>query len=282
MLLRILVILVLMFCPVVSSAQDYKLAVYPSNDPKKLIVPMTIMAEYLSEKSGHGFKAIVTRDYAELSERLWNRSVDIAWINPINYIKIKSEMPEINYIATYMEQNDETGEIIPYYQSFIVTLKDSGLVSLEKGKNTLFAFTDLGSTSGYAYPKMMLNRLGIEPNSYFKKVFFLKKHDRVMEALVNKSIDAGAVSDGTYYTAVRKYGDIFNILLKSDQIPLDAIVAPPHVQARDIMKYREILISMPLDHPFNQSMRENLGWNAAGFEVRDDDFYNSMREALKY
>ncbi len=262
-------------------ASDLKLAIYPSNNPKKLIIPMQVMARYLTEQSGEKFTAIVTRDYVELSERLKNETVDIAWINPVNYIKIKAEHPALKYIATYRERNEETGEVTPYYQSFVITLKSSGISSLEDARGVNFAFTDIGSTSGYAYPNMILKRKGIDASRYFAKVFFLKRHDRVIEALVNKSIEAGAVSDGTYYTAVRKYGDIFSIIERSAPIPLDAIVAPARMPDEKILLYRKILTSMPLDHEFNRAMQDSLGWSAAGFEVRDDRFYDSMREALE-
>jgi len=71
-------------CP---HADSYKLAVYPSNHPQKLIVPMKIMAEYLSQESGDKFIAVVTRDYAELSERLKDKSIQLAWINPLITLK---------------------------------------------------------------------------------------------------------------------------------------------------------------------------------------------------
>ncbi len=270
----------LIFCAS-SYADNLKLAVYPSNAPEKLIIPMKIMAEYLSSKSNDDITAVVTRDYEELSQRLKNKSVQIAWINPINYIKMRAENPLLKYIATYMEKNEETGKIIPYYQSFIITLKTSGINSVNEAEGLRFAFTDPGSTSGYAFPNMMLHRQGIIPESFFLKVFFLKKHDRVIEALIHGSIDVGAVSDGTYYSAQRKYGNVFSILEKSDPIPLDPIVACEDVSDEKILLYREILISMGEDHEFNKSMRENLGWNAAGFAVKNDQFYNSMREALK-
>lgn len=276
----VICILFLLFSTVAYS-ENLKLAVYPSNDPKKLIVPMKIMAEYLTKNSDDTFVAIVTRDYDELSERLNNKSVHIAWINPINYIKMKAENPSLKYIATYMEKNEETGEIIPFYQAFIVSLKDSGLKSIFEAKGMRFAFTDPGSTSGYAFPNLMLRRKNIVPETFFKKVFFLKKHDRVVEALVNRSVDLGGVSDGTYYTAVRKHGDIFSIIEKSDPIPLDAIVAPENIPDEKIFLYRKILKDMPEDHQFNKSMKDNLGWNAAGFDIKNDQFYNSMREALK-
>ena len=70
-----------------------------------------------------------------------------------------------------MERNERTGEIIPYYRSNIVSLKSSGFSSLEDIRDRLFAFTDPSSTSGYAYPNMMLKQRGIDPESYFRKVF---------------------------------------------------------------------------------------------------------------
>jgi len=262
-------------------ADTYKLAVYPSNHPQKLIIPMKIMAEYLSQESGDKFIAVVTRDYAELSERLRDKSIQLAWINPINYIKMKSKNPTLKYVATYMEKNNETGKITPYYESFIISLKSSHIKTVFDAANKKFAFTDPGSTSGYAFPNMMLLSKGIDPDTFFQKVFFLKKHDRVIESLVKGSIDMGAVSDGTYYTAVKKQGDIFTVIEKSKPIPLDPIVAPDNVPEEKILLYQRILKGMPETHPFNQAMKENLGWNAAGFDIKNDQFYDSMRQALK-
>ncbi len=119
----ILIGIFILIFSVTAYAQSLKLAIYPSNDPKKLIIPMRIMAAYLTEQSNDPFTAIVTQDYDELFERFKNNTVDMAWINPVNYIRMKAENPAIKYIATYMEKNEETGKITPFYQSFIITLK---------------------------------------------------------------------------------------------------------------------------------------------------------------
>ena len=190
-------------------AQDVKVAIFPSDDPKKLYTVMSVLADYLSSSTGDRVTAVVTRDYMELAQRLKEETVDIAWINTLNYVKIKNEIPSIKYIATYMELNADTGKIMPFYQSYIVTHKQSGITSLEQARGKLFAFTDPGSTSGYAYPNMLLTKQGIIPDQYFGKVFFLKKHDRVIEALLKGAIDVGAVSDGTYFNAARNHGDKF-------------------------------------------------------------------------
>ena len=263
-----------------ATAAELKFAIYPMNDPQKLLPPMRILADYLSEQTGDVITPVITRDYNEMILRLEDRSVDIAWLNPLNYLKLKQRLPSLQYIATYMEFNANAGEIIPFYHSYIITTRQSGITSLDQTRGKLFAFTDVGSTSGYAYPAVILRRHGIVPDSYFQKVFFLKRHDRVIEALVAGSVDVGAVSDGTYHAAVQEHGDIFRILAESDPIPLDAIVAPGHISAERTALYRRLLSTMPIEHPFNASMNEQLGWPAAGFSTQSDAFYDSFREAI--
>ncbi|ORC36307.1 hypothetical protein B4O97_06880 [Marispirochaeta aestuarii] len=262
-------------------AETVKIGVFPSNEPAKLYQVMEYFGDYLSEKTGDDISVIVSHDYTELGLRFREGSIDIAWLNTLTYVRLKSVIPGIRYLATYMERNERTGEIIPYYRSNIVSLKSSGFSSLEDIRDRLFAFTDPSSTSGYAYPNMMLKQRGIDPESYFRKVFYLRQHDRVVEALRHGSIAAGAISDGTLSAAIRRYGDIFTVLAESDPIPLDAIVSTEVFPSVKIKAYRDALLSMPGDHQFLRAMKETLGWNAAGFAVLDNAFYDSVREALK-
>jgi phosphonate transport system substrate-binding protein len=266
-----------------AAAADITFATYPSNNPDKMVKAFTPLAEYLSEKSGDNVKLVVTKDYAELIERLTNKTVDFALIGTSGYISTKTQMPTLRYIATYLETSaDGSGEVTPYYASYIITLKDSGISQLSDAKGMLFGFTDLNSTSGYAFPMMILSKNGIDPELFFGKVFFLKKHDRVIEALLNRSIDMGAVSDGTYYNAVKAHGSIFNIIQKSEPIPLDPVVASPLTDNETADKFRDILSNIPKDSIVTKAIKEHLGWNARGFTVKSDSFYDPMREAGKY
>jgi phosphonate transport system substrate-binding protein len=281
-MLRLLVVLItVLFLACGAMADTVKIGVFPSNDPAKLQAVMDVLAEYLAENTGDTVEVLVTRDYEELVTRLFDHTVDLAWINTLNYVLVKNALPGVRYMTTYMERNQTTGNILPYYQSYIVTLKDSGIANLKDAKGKRFAFTDMGSTSGYAYPNLLLRKRGIDAHTYFQKVFFLKKHDRVVQALLAGSIDLGAMSDGAYFAAKRTHGERFAILAKSEPIPLDAIVAAEGFPQHKAAAYRKALESMPPDHAFCKAMREVLGWSAAGFETRGDAFYDSVREALK-
>ena len=267
-----------LFCSLVLAlnAREYVFAMYPSNDPSKIVQALSPLMEYLHEKTGDTFRIAVTKDYEELAQRIQENSVDFAWINTRNYVKIKEQAPSLHYLATYQE-HAKSGHITPYYQAYIVTLKATNITSLEEGKDEHFAFTDKDSTSGYAYPLMILEDRHIDPYTFFKKVFFLKKHDKVVEALVNHSIEIGAMSDGTYFNAVAKYGDIFTILAVSEPIPLDAIVATKNTPKEIRKSVEKALIEMPSDAPSNEAFERHLGWPSAGFVRKSDAFYETFR-----
>jgi phosphonate transport system substrate-binding protein len=262
------------------SAREYVFAMYPSNNPEKIIRALTPLMEYLHEKSGETFRIAITKDYDELKRRIEDGSVDFAWINTKNYVILQEKLPSMRYLATYQEFS-KSGRITPYYQAYLVTLNASNITHIKEAKGRSFAFTDKGSTSGYVYAMMMLEKYSIDPYAFFHKVFFLKKHDKVVEALINRSIDVGAMSDGTYYNAKEKYGDIFTILEKSEFIPLDAIVATQNVSLSFSQTITQALVSIPHDAPSNQAFQEHLGWMSAGFTQKDKGFYETFKQALK-
>lgn len=255
-------------------------ATYPSNAPEKVQKAFTPLAKHLSKELNMELKLVVTKDYDELSNGLADGSIDIAWIGSSNFVQTKKIVPNLVYLATYQERDHSGERVIPYYKSVIVALKKSGIDSLKELKGTKFALTDVGSTSGYAYPMLMLKRAGIDSQKDFSKIFLLKKHDKVIEALVAGSIDAGGVSDGTYFNAIKKYGDIFKIVEESTPIPLDPIVCSPKLDKNIATKTQNILAKIDEDSPINIAIKENLGWSAAGFAIKDEAFYDDIIEAL--
>lgn len=278
MILKLFICSFLLFTTL--SAKEYIFATYPSNTPSKVIEALTPLMEYLSAQSGDTFKLVVTKDYEELTKRIEEKSVDFAWVNTKNFVLLKDKIPSLRYLVTYLEHS-KSGKITPYYQSFIVALKDTNITSLEGAYGKHFAFTDKESTSGYAYPMMIFEEHHINPYTFFQKVFFLKKHDKVIEALMTHSIEVGAISDGTYYNALEKYGEHFTILETSQPIPLDAIVASENVSQEESQRIAHLLEAIPLDSPSNKAFEENLGWASAGFVKKDEHFYETFKRTFK-
>ncbi len=263
------------------SAQEAALVfgVYPSNDIGKVSQAFAPLEAYLQATLKRPVRLIVSKDYDELLRRLSDGSVDLAWLGSGAYLSALKAMPAIRYLATYVER-DAQGRPSAFYRSLIVSAASSGITSLSQLKGRHFGFVDKGSTSGYAYPLIMLKDAGIDIDSFFSKQFFLKKHDKVAEALLAGSIAAGAMSDGTYATIVAERGPVLTILAESGPIPLDALVARPGLSADTAAALRSALLALKPGDEVLAAIERHLNWQAMGFAVMQPGFYDGLKAAL--
>lgn len=265
--------------PSAVASENYIFAVYPVNDPDRMLAAFRPLVDFIAAETGVSVRLVVTKNYEEMTRRIADGSVHFAFFTSSGYVKHARSIQGLVYLATYAEL-DSKGLVTPYYHSTIISLEEGPVDALADLKGRNFGFTDKNSTSGYKVPLTMLRALGMEPDSFFGKVFFLGRHDSVVEALRAGSIHGGAVSDGTLYSAVGRYGDIFRVLAVSDPIPLDAVVAARGVKAEHVEAVRAGLVSLAPDSAPVSAFRE-LGWPAAGFVVLGDEFYEPLRKALE-
>ena len=276
----ILVSLFFLRLPSAVASEDYIFAVYPVNDPDRMLAAFRPLADFIAAETGVSVRLVVTGNYEEMTRRIADGSVHFAFFTSSGYVKHASSIPGLVYLATYAEL-DSKGHVTPYYHSMIISLEEGPVDALADLKGCSFGFTDKDSTSGYKVPLTMFRALDIDPASFFGKVFFLGRHDAVFEALRAGSIQGGAVSEGTLYNAVRRYGDVFRVLAVSEPIPLDTVVAAPGVPAEHAEAVRRGLASLAPDSPPMRAFREQFGWPAAGFVVLGDEFYEPLRRALE-
>lgn len=259
---------------------NYLFGVFPSSDPKKISHALLMLSDYLSQATGDDFSVVVTKNYDELLIRMREGSVDLACLNTVSYIKLRKDVPDIKYLATFMEKSDEDGSVSCYYRSYIIALKDRGFSSIKDLKGGTFAFVSKNSTSGYIYPKHTLKKMGINPSDFFGKVFYLNRHDRVVKSLVAGSIDAGAVSESMYRNAVKIFGDIFEVLSVSEPIPYDLVVAGRNFPSDRVKLYRDALVRIPSSYDGVAEVQKDLGWNVVGLGVLDESFYDRAEEVM--
>ena len=225
----------------------------------------------LEAKLKRKVRFFVSKDYADLIVQAKSGKLDIISFSTNNYVKATTEIPNLTYLVTLQKQNKE-GELKDHYTSVIVGSRAQGIESLQdlKGKN--FAFADRLSTSGYVYPNMMLRENNIDPATYFRQIFTLKKV-QILEALKRGSVAGGATSLQRAEEFNADNSGALNIILKSEPIPYDAYVTAPHVESRLSNRIRDVLLNMEFD-------TKQLSWLApAGFVKRSDAYYDVVRRA---
>ena len=246
----------------------------PWDKPEKLTAMYVPLMEHLEKKLNIKTKFVVTQDYDGLTDAILKKTIDIALYSPKAYVAATKKVKGLRYLVTSMTV-DDSGNVVDNYKGLIIARKDANIKSFSDLKGKRFGFTNKTSSSGYAYPESRLRANNIDVNSYFSKVLFLKKHERVIGALASGSIDAGATWDGAYANGVEKYGEKFNVI-DSVPIPNDPYCAAPHVPKGLVDKLQEVLLSLKKDSEVMKAMNKN-GFPDVGYSLRNDKFYDVVR-----
>jgi phosphate/phosphite/phosphonate ABC transporter binding protein len=224
------------------------------------------LADLLSRKLGRAVVIEIAVSYQEIGERLHHRVADIGILGPKSYVEAKEKYPDIIYLAT--NKNPDA-----YYNSLIITRKNSGLESLADIREKSFAYTETGSTSGYLYPRHLLKNAGFDPDRMFSAAYFLNTHDKVYDAVAKGSVHAGAASSASLNEAIEKNGDVYHVLATSAPIPRNAVVAGAHLSPDLVENIREILRTAETDRLFSSGNSVSKG-----FLLMEDAFYDIIRQ----
>lgn len=193
--------------------------------------PDVIKAMYLpainavGETAGFNFRVMIAADYNALADCLIEGIVDVGWFSPLAYVNARYKA-DITPIATPVVNGTAS------YRGYIITVPGSGISFIKDLKGKKLAFVDPKSASGYAYPRMLLKKAGIDPDRDLSEKVFLGTHSRVVEAVLQGTVDAGA----TYSEALddaKKRGlavEKLKILAETDPIPKDCIAARPDIE----------------------------------------------------
>ena len=154
-------------------------------NPGIIRVKANAFAAFLEERSGVSCEAFVAESYGQLIRAIAEGKVDFSFLSPLGYITAEQVAQ-----AQLLLKSVRGGQ--PYYWSVILVRKDSGIRSLDDLKGKRFAFTHLGSTSGYVIPKSALLGTGIDPEEYFSEVIYAGGHSTVIRMILDGKVDAGA------------------------------------------------------------------------------------------
>ena len=219
--------LVLTVCaglPQHASAQQRALTIglIPAEDSQAMIESSRQVLDALQQQLGMPVKPFVATDYNGIIEALRAKKLDVAYLGPFSYV-LASSVAEVEAFSVAVTK--KTGQSA--YRSVILARKDSGLRSVAELKGRNFAFVDPSSASGHLFPKAGLQQTGLDPDAYFGRVVFSGSHDASILAVANRKVDAAAVADRIFNSAVAKgtvKQDDFVVLWSSRPIPESPMV----------------------------------------------------------
>jgi phosphonate transport system substrate-binding protein len=205
-----------------SAYPELVFAVIPAENASGVTERYGPFMEYLAQQLGTKVTLRVANDYAAVIEGQRNGSIHIAGYGPASYARAIVTGVKVEPFATTVN-NDGT---IGYYSVFYVR-EDSPYKTIDdlKGKN--LGLVDPNSTSGNNVPRFALNKLKLNPETFFARVTYTGSHENAVIALQQKTVDVAAnwwnAENDSNLTRMVSKGlakkEDFRIIYKSDLIP---------------------------------------------------------------
>ncbi|CCU78822.1 methyl-accepting chemotaxis protein [Halanaerobium saccharolyticum subsp. saccharolyticum DSM 6643] len=240
--------------------------VNPFTKPEKIEELYIPIINKLCQKINKNAKTVIVSDYEELTYYIKNNLIDIGWFSPMAYVKAKKETNVIPMITPLINGKDS-------YRGYIFTRKNSKYNKLKDLRNSIFAFVDPLSTSGYVYPKQMLKEVGINVNTDLKETLFLGNHDNVIKAVLDNKVEVGATYNEAWDRAAQTLNlESLNILEKTAPIPKDVIAARSDLDQNILEETKNIFLKA--DREISEVLNQT---NITGFTESEDKKFDIIR-----
>lgn len=254
-------------------------------DPKPLRIGLTpafvhdehgLMEEwrlYLEGKLGRPVEFIQRDSYRETMDLIQLEKLDFAWICDYPFIHLKDQ---VRLLVVPLNQGR------PFYRSYLIVAADDKVrKSMRDLKNSVFAYADPYSNTGYLTPRYQVRQIGENPVSFFKKTFFTWSHRKAIEAVASGLAQGAAVDSYVWDTLARTRPDITSktrIIDRSPEYGFPPFVAQRGVNDDDYRTVQAVLLGMQND-PQGKLLLDRL--NLDGFVTGHKSMYDDVAKMMR-
>ena len=259
------------------------LAVVPAENASGVTERYAPFVEYLSKELGVKVTLRVANDYAAVIEGQRNGSIHLAGYGPASYARAVVTGVKVEPFTTTVNADGTIG----YYSVFYVRA-DSPYKTIDdlKGKN--LGLVDPNSTSGNNVPRFALNKMKINPETFFGRVTYTGSHENAVIALQQKTVDVATnwynSDDDSNLSRMIKKGlakkDDYRVVFKSDLIPNSPFAylasLPPDLKAAIVKAFDESPTKA------KAAFEKLSDGKDRGFTKVDEKFYEPVVELIKF
>lgn len=199
-----------------TNAKMIRCALLPGESAAVVAARNEPLRAYLQRCLGMPVELTIGSTYVATAEALRRGEVDLAYLGPVTYI-LQSRCADLEPFA----RPTHGGSVGPTFRAVIIVPSESTVDDLAQLRGREIALGDMASTSASWVPRHMLLEAGLSSErDYVRR--FLGAHDAVADAVVQRSVSAGALS----LTVLRRLlsegrvdGERIRILAESAPIP---------------------------------------------------------------
>jgi len=280
-LLVIFFILIIFSCNKESNEDNVlRFGIVPFENSEDIIKNISPLLNVISKGMNMEVKPYIASDYTGIIEAFRSNKLDAAFLPPASYVLGKKEA-NIKVILKSQRKRK------PFYYGAIIARTDSNINTLKDLKGKKFAFGDPISTSSHVFPRMLLLKNGINPDTDFSNVLFSGSHDSIVLSVYNKKVDAGATfsddkegKNGSWvrYLKPEQVKEI-KVIAMTEPIPSDSICVSSNMSEEISNKLTNVILQYTSTKEGKELMQKLYKFE--GYVKASDEDYKSVREAFE-
>lgn len=233
-----------------------------------------VLIDELSRQLDQPVVLIQKKTYEELNVLLANGEADIAFLSTGAYISYKGAYP-IELLAM-IKTNDTI-----FYDTYLITAKDSDIESFDDLYHKTIAFTDPASFSGKLVIDNILSSKNTTVEEYFYRYFYTYNHDKSILAVANHLADAASVDSQVYDYTLKKNPDIIKqikIIDVLEKAPSGPIVIRKDIDKETKAKIQNILFNIHTVKNVKEALNKVM---IDQFVVQNPELYENLKQKYK-
>jgi len=254
----------------VTQSDTVLFGVIPKDNPRIIYEKFQPLMDYLTDKTPYNFELVLQKTYDDTVIALGEGRINMAFLGPLTYLHAKAEYQVIPLLKGITEKGD------PFYNSVIVTKKNSPFKQLSDLKGQSIAFASLKSTSGNLIPRYLLAENGIHLRE-IKDFNNFNYHDSVVKRVLKGIYDAGAVRESV---AEKYIPQGLEIIAKSGPIPTGPLVISPLTSYTVVEMIKTVLLDMNKTEQGQAVLKKIDPEYMGGFVEADDFDYAHIRKMI--
>ena len=177
-----------------SAAEDWKakypsivFATIPEENSSGVTDRYAPFIEYLSKQLGIKVTLRIANDYAALIEGQRAGNIHVGYYGPASFARALVTGVKTEAFAIDVNEDGSKG----YYSVFYVRA-DSPYQNIADLKGKVLGLVDPNSTSGYNMPLFTLNKMGLDPETFFSNTLITGSHENAVIALASGQVQTAA------------------------------------------------------------------------------------------
>lgn len=256
--------------------QELVMGFVPSRDVNQIQFSADRIAHFLSEQTGYNIKAVTAQSYAAVVVGMSNKTIDIAFLGPLDYVV--GHIKNGAYPITASVRAGKKG-----YNGIVIVRKDSEIADLKGLKGKTLALGDPLSASSNLYPKSAMIKAGVEPMRDVRTMT-LSSASAIVMSVAQGKVDAGAVyldarKNPEVAARFPKIMDDTRVIHSTETIPADPQIVRKDLNPEQVQALKRALLVLSSNGEGQKWLKELFGIDQ--LVAADDRDYDGLRRVIR-